>query len=129
MATINRFEDLDIWQKAREYDKKIFAITLYDLFSKDFRFKDQIRASSGSIMDNVAEGFERDGNKEFILFLSYSKGSAGEVRSQLYRAFDRGYISQEECEILVNEVLELSKSISGFINYLKNSEYKGRKFT
>ncbi len=129
MATISRFEDLDIWRKSREYNKKVYAITLYDPFSKDYRFKDQIRAAFGSIMDNIAEGFERDGNNEFILFLGYAKGSAGEVRSQLYRACDCKYITEDECAILVGEVLELSKSISGFINCLKNSELKGRKFS
>lgn len=78
---INRFEDLEIWQEAREFCKFIFDITSSGPFNKDFRFRDQIRASSGSIMDNIAEGYERDGNKEFIQFLSIAKGSCGEARS------------------------------------------------
>ena len=85
---IERFEDLEIWQEARELCKYIFFITSSDPFNKDYKFRDQIRASSGSIMDNIAEGFERGGNKEFGQFLFIAKGSCAEVRSQSYRAFD-----------------------------------------
>jgi four helix bundle protein len=88
MATIRRFEDLNVWQKARDLSKVIYLKSIKGSFSKDFALKDQINAASGSVMDNIAEGFERDGRLEFIQFLSYSKGSAGEVRSQLYRAYD-----------------------------------------
>ena len=93
---IERFEDLEIWQEARDLCKFVFSITLSDAFKKDFKFRDQIRASSGSIMDNIAEGFERGGNKEFIQFLYIAKGSCGETRSQSYRAFDFQYLSNEE---------------------------------
>ena len=89
------FEELKIWQNARELTKEIYAITRLPEFSKDYRFVGQITAAMGSVMDNIAEGFERDGNKEFLQFLSIAKGSCGEVRSQIYRAYDVGYINEE----------------------------------
>jgi len=125
---ITRFEDLDLWQDARELCRSIFGLTSKGPFSKDYRFRDQIRASSGSIMDNTAEGFERGGNKEFIQFLSIAKGSCGEIRSQAYRAFDFKYINNDELQQLLNQTINLSKKISGFISYLKKSSYKGEKF-
>ena len=128
MATIKRFEDLEIWQKARFFCKKIFRIVNYEKFSKDYRFKDQIKASSGSIMDNIAEGFERSGNKEFVQFLFVAKGSCGESRSQLYRAFDFEYIEKEEFDELTQDAVNLSQDIANFINYLKQSEMKGSKY-
>jgi four helix bundle protein len=121
------FEDLDIWKQSRELCKDIYRITNYELYKKDFRFCGQTRASSGSIMDNIAEGFERNGNKEFIQFLYIAKGSCGETRSQLYRAFDNTYITKEEFDIIYNKTFQLSKSISGFIQYLKNSSITGYK--
>jgi four helix bundle protein len=123
-----RFEDLDIWKQARELCKDIYKITNYDLFKHDFKLRDQINDSSGSVMDNIAEGFERNGNKEFIQFLYFSKGSCGETRSQLYRALDRKYICDEEFTSLYNKTLQISKNISSFIQYLKKSEITGHKF-
>jgi four helix bundle protein len=113
---------------ARELCKEIHKLTLKDSFSKDFKLIGQIKGASGSIMDNIAEGFERDGNKEFSQFLSISKGSCGEVRSQLYRAIDNEYISKEEFETAYEKSLEVSKMLKGFIVYLKESELKGNKY-
>ncbi len=124
---IRRFEDLEIWKASRELCKNIYRITNLELFNKDYRLKDQIRASSGSIMDNIAEGFERNGNKEFVQFLYIAKGSCGEVRSQLYRACDVEYISKQEFEILYNITVKLSTDMSNFIRYIKASDFKGSK--
>jgi four helix bundle protein len=128
VGVISCFEDLEVWKAARTLCKNIYAITNYDLFGKDFRFKDQIRASSSSIMDNIAEGFERSGNKEFVQFLYIAKGSCGEVRSQLYRALDCSYITEEEFNILKQKALDISKSISNFIQYIKNAPITGTKY-
>lgn len=126
---VERFEDLKIWQEAREICKIVFEITSVRPFSNDFRFRDQIRASAGSSMDNIAEGFERGGNKEFYQFLSVSKGSTGEVRSQSYRAFDVKYIN----EIKLNELLErtdsLSKKTYNLMKHLKSSDLHGFKYS
>lgn len=128
MATIKSFEDIDFWQKARALSNEIYAKTLEGSFSRDFSLRDQINRSSGSVMDNIAEGFERGGNKEFIQFLSYSKGSCGEVRSQLVRAKDRKHLSDEDFEQLLTKAIEVGKQIGGFMNYLTKSEIKGTKF-
>ena len=126
--TINNFEDLEIWIEARELCKYIFDMTSKDPFNKDFRFRDQIRAASGSIMDNIAEGFDLDGRKEFIQFLSIAKGSCAETRSQSYRALDFSYISQDDFEILQGKTNQLSKKIRNFMNYLMKSDIKGSKY-
>lgn len=128
MAKFNRFEDIIAWQKARELCKLIFVYTAYDAFSKDFKLVNQIKGSSGSVMDNIAEGFERGGNKEFIQFLFISKGSAGEVRSQLYRALDNTYINEQEFQKAYNLADEVGKLDRGLISHLKESELKGDKF-
>ena len=128
MATINRFEDLEIWKDSRKLSLIIYSFSLKELFSKDFRFRDQIKAAAGSIMDNIAEGFERSSRLEFINFLSYSKGSCGEVKSQLYRAKDQLYISEQEFMDTYNAFDKLASNIAGFINYLNQSEVKGQKF-
>ena len=127
MATIRKFEDLGIWQTARNLSLKVFQLTESGLASKDYRFKDQIRNSAGSVMDNIAEGFERSSQFEFVNFLSISKGSSGETRSQLYRGIDQKYFAEETVE-LINEYAELASKISGFIKYLNQSELRGQKF-
>ncbi len=128
MATIKRFEDLEIWQEARELSKSILDISKNSKLNQDYKLRDQIKASSGSVMDNISEGFERDGNLEFRQFLSIAKGSAGETRSQLYRVFDSEYISKEQLENLTNKYEQLSKRISAFISYLNKKDFKGNKF-
>ena len=128
MATINRFEDLQIWQMAREYCKLIYPLTCVGAFARDFKLKDQINGASGSIMDNIAEGFERNGKLEMIQFLSIAKGSCGESRSQLYRALDRAYITEEQMNHLCQLSENISNKIGSFITYLNNTEHKGLKF-
>lgn len=125
---VEKFEDLEIWQEARELCKYIFTLTSKDPFSKDYKLREQIHGSSGSIMDNISEGFERDGKREFIQFLSIAKGSCGETRSQSYRAFDFRYINQVELDQLLERTERLGKRIGSFMNYLKKSTIKGSKF-
>ncbi len=128
MAAVKDFEELAIFQKASELSKKIYPITKRGKFKNDFRFVQQIRAAAGSIMDNIAEGFERGGNKEFLNFLYIAKGSCGEVRSQLIRANDVGYFTQEEYDELYKECRMLSAGIMNFIKEIKNSDLSGAKF-
>ena len=127
MGYAKNFEELDIFQKARDLCKEVYAITKGGEFHKDSRFVQQIHAAAGSVMDNIAEGFERDGNKEFINFLYFAKGSCGEVRSQLIRASDVGYIDNETAKRLYNDCLNLSKSIAKFIASLRMSPITGLK--
>jgi four helix bundle protein len=129
MASYKRFEDLPVWQKARTFAKEADTLIRNSAIKTNFKLKDQMSGSSGSVMDNISEGFERGGNKEFIAFLSYSKGSAGEFRSQLYRCLDCGYITQDEFDKLKMDAERISGELEGFINYLSNSGQKGHKFT
>ena len=126
--TISNFEDMEIWQLARDLCRAIYQVTKTQDFQDDMRFRSQIRAAAGSIMDNIAEGFERDGKKEFIQFLYIAKGSCGEVRSQLYRALDANYISDSQCNLLVNQTKTIGVKIVNLINYLKQTEISGKKF-
>jgi four helix bundle protein len=128
MATVKRFEDLEIWQEARRLSKEIIIISKTTELKTDYKFKEQIKGSSGSVMDNIAEGFERDGNLEFRQFLSTAKGSAGESRSQVYRLFDNDYINEEQQKLLVSDYEKLSIKIHNFITYLNKKDFKGTKF-
>lgn len=128
MATISKFEDLEIWQLAREQANEIHLLYCIENFSRDFALRNQVNSSSGSVMDNISEGFERSGNREFIQFFIIAKASNGEVRSQLYGAFDRHYINQEKLEELKIKNETISKRITAFIKYLKNSDRKGFRF-
>lgn len=128
MGTVNRFEDLEIWQLSRILCNDIYEVIEGTNLKNNFRLSNQIDGSSGSIMDNIAEGFERNGNKEFVQFLSISKASCGETRSQLYRVLDRKFIFEETFEILKEKTEILSKRIGAFINYLNNTEVKGSKY-
>ena len=125
MATIKRFEDIISWQKARELNKFIGDIIDKGKFKRSYKLIDQIESSSGSIMDNIAEGFERGGNREFIQFLYISKGSCSEFRSQLYRALDRNYLTQIEFDRLYNLAKEIIVLLQKLIDYLRKSEMKG----
>jgi four helix bundle protein len=128
MATVKRFEDLEIWQEARRLSKEIIIISKTTELKTDYKFKEQIKGSSGSVMDNIAEGFERDGNLEFRQFLSTAKGSAGETRSQVYRLFDNDYINEEQQKLIVSDYEKLSIKIHNFITYLNKKDFKGTKF-
>lgn len=125
MATIKKFEDIEAWKEARKLCDKIGKKIDEDRFKKNFRLLNQIEGSSGSIMDNIAEGFERGTRAEFIQFLGYAKGSCGEFRSQLYRMLDRNYIQQNEFDELFILAENISKRIQKFIEYLQATEIKG----
>ena len=125
--TIERFEDLVAWQKARALTSKIYAVTRIGQFAKDFGLTDQIRRAAVSIGSNIAEGFERGNNKEFVTFLGIAKGSAGEVSSQLYTAYDAGYLSDAEITELVGLSKDVSKLINGLILSLRKSSIGGMR--
>ncbi len=126
MATVKRFEDLEVWKASRTLTLKIYELT--EKLNKDFSLQNQMRRAAISISSNIAEGFERDGQKEFIQFLAISKGSAGELRSHLYLLFDLKHISESEFSALFQELNSVSKMLMSLINYLKSSDIKGNKF-
>lgn len=128
MASVKRFEDLEIWQLSRLLCNDIFDIIRNTGLNRNFKLANQNEGSSGSVMDNIAEGFERNGNKEFIQFLSIAKASCGETRSQLYRILDRKFISQEKFDKLRSQTEQLSIKISNLMDYLSKSEMKGSKY-
>lgn len=128
MARIEKFEDIRSWRKSRELTKQIYVITSQGNFKRDFGLRDQIRKASVSIVSNIAEGFERGGDQEFLQFLAVAKGSCGEVRAQLYIALDQGYLQREDFETLSTLTTEISGLLSGLMKYLKQSTLRGSKY-
>lgn len=128
MSRFEKFEDIEGWKMARAVSNCVYDFTSSEPCCRDYAFINQIRRAAVSIMSNIAEGFERDGNKEFLQFLSVAKGSCGEVRSQLYIALDREYVDQTQFDAIHGILMETSRTIAGLMKYLKNSEDRGRKF-
>ncbi len=128
MASIERFEDIEAWKLSRQATRRTYDVSSVGGFSKDFDLVNQIRRACISIMSNIAEGFERDGNKEFLQFLAIAKGSCGEVRSQLYIAVDQNYIDKNTFDEIAKLLIDTSRTISGFMKYLQNAPERGSKF-
>lgn len=126
MATITKFEELDIWQLARTQTNDFTLLVETTSLAKDYELRNQMNASSGSVMDCIAEGFERSGNNEFKNFLVMAKGSNGEYRSQLYRCLDRRHITKEKFDELHTNNITIGNKLMSFITYLQNSNYKGQ---
>ena len=128
MPRIERFEEIEAWKKARELTKAIYKVSAKGDFARDFGLRDQIRRASISILSNIAEGFERGGDKEFKQFLAMAKGSVGEVKAQLYLALDVGLLTMEQFQQLFDLANETGRLIGGFMRYLAGSNHKGTKF-
>jgi four helix bundle protein len=128
MATFKKFEEIECWKRARELTRRIYEITNKPAFSRDFGLKDQIRRAAVSVMSNIAEGYDRSGTAEFVHFLATAKGSAAEVRCQLYVAADQGYVQEDHFMELNALAAETSRMVAGLMKYLRASGYKGTKF-
>ena len=128
MATIERFEDLVCWQTARKLRVAVYRLTRQKAFSTDFALVNQIRRAALSASANIAEGFEREGNREFAQFLAQAKGSVGEVKDELYAALDENYISQADFEQAYRLADETTRLLGGFIGYLRRTANAGSKF-
>ena len=128
MSTFKRFEDIESWQKSRTLAKIVADVVKQPVFNTDTKLRYDLKKTSGSIMDNIAEGFERGGKKEFIQFLSISKGSAGEIRSQFYRALDQELITNKQFDELYNLAEEIGKMLDGLMSYLRGSDLRGPKY-
>jgi four helix bundle protein len=124
----DRFEDLEVWKAARALTQSIYRATAGGGFERDLALRDQIRRAAVSTMSNIAEGFERGGDKEFLQFLAQAKGSCGVVRSQLYTARDLGYLSQSDFGAMTSRAILTSRLISGLMKYLRDSGFRGSKF-
>lgn len=127
MATIKRFEEIEAWQLGRELTQAVYALTKQEAFAKDWGLKDQIQRAAVSVCSNIAEGFERSGNKEFANFLWIAKGSAGEVASQLYHALDNGYVTTEDFERLSQMTITIRGKLYNFIKALHSKPDYGQR--
>lgn len=128
MQPIRRFEDIQGWQKARDLTRDIYNCTSQPAFFRDFALRDQVRRAAVSIMANIAEGFDRDGNREFMHFLSQAKGSCAELQSHLFVARDQNYLNESAFHLLHRSADEVGRLIGGLMRYLRCSERLGRKF-
>ena len=128
MTTVRGFETLDAWRMARKLANEIYASSSSGAFARDFALRDQIRDAAVSVISNIAEGFERGGNAEFVQFLSIAKGSVGEVKSQAYIALDQGYIDLGKFEQLQTLASDVGKKLGGLMAYLRKSGMKGSKY-
>ncbi|WP_370174865.1 four helix bundle protein [Leeuwenhoekiella palythoae] len=128
MATIEKFEDLEVWQLSRCLCQHIEDIISSEKLNRRYAIKDQIERSSGSIMDNIAEGFGRSGSLEFRNFLGYAKGSCSELKSQIYRLYDKHLILEEDYEDLSAQCDHINAKLGSFIKYLSATKYRGTKF-
>jgi four helix bundle protein len=128
MATFKKFEEIECWKRARQLTRRVYAITNEPAFARDFGLKDQIRRASVSVMSNIAEGYDRSGTAEFVHFLATAKGSAAEVKCQLYVAADQGYIQEDRFSELSALATETGSMVAGLMRYLRASGYKGTKF-
>jgi four helix bundle protein len=128
MSVIEKFEDIEAWKKARTLTSMVYKVTSRGEFARDYGLRDQMRRASVSVLSNIAEGFEREGNNEFCQFLALAKGSCGEVRAQLYVALDQHYITDEQFESISQQAVEVSRIISGFMKYLRQSQMRGAKY-
>ena len=122
MTTINNFEELKSWQKAREWAGFVYGLTRKDLFARDYGLRDQIQRAASSVMHNIAEGFESGSDPEFVRFLKMARRSAGEVQSQLYLALDVGYLTEEERLKAYTLAMEVKQLINGMMTYLRKSD-------
>lgn len=128
MATVGRFEDLECWKAGRKLRQTAYRHTRAKPFASDYALVGQIRRASQSVTANIAEGFERQGNREFIQFLSQAKGSVGEVKDELYTALDEGYITQTDFDAAYALAEDTTNLIGGLISYLRRTESVGAKF-
>ena len=128
MPTIKQFEDLEVWRAARALTKAIYRVSSTGQFARDFQLTNQIRRSANSVMSHIAEGFEGDGNREFQHFLAVANGSCGEVRSQLFIAFDQGYVALNEFQSLCQEATKVSRLLSALMKHLRQSQMGDRKY-